>query len=90
MKNTYRVVLVMMLIIALACPLAGAEGLVVPAETKERIIEQYGLNAPPASPVWDWSNVDVGVSGFTDGLLYLCRVIINPLSFMLQEMLYIL
>lgn len=90
MKNTYGIVLVMMLIMALACPLAGAEGLVVPAETKERIIEQYGLDAPPPSPVWDWSSVDVGVSGFTNGLLYLSRVIMNPLGCMLQEMLYIL
>lgn len=90
MKNTYRIVLVMMLIMALACPLAGAEGVGVPAETKERIMEQYGLDAPPASPVWDWSSVDVGGSGLNDGLLFVCRVIINPLGFMLQEMLYIL
>lgn len=90
MKNTYKVVLVMVLVLALACPLAGAEGVAVPAETKERLMEQYGLDAPPASPAWEWSGVDVGGSGFAGGMLFVCRVIMNPLGIILQEMLYIL
>lgn len=89
MKNTYKVVLVMVLVLALACPLAGAEGVAVPAETKERLMEQYGLDAPPL-PVWDFGSIDVGGSGFAEGMLFVCRMIMNPLGIILQEMLYIL
>lgn len=45
MKNTYKIMLSLMLILALTCPVAGAEGAAVPAETQARLMEQYGLDA---------------------------------------------
>ena len=90
MKNTYKIILALMLVLALIGPVvAGAEGTSVPAETQERLMEQYGLDAPPV-PVWDWSSADVGGSGITDGMLFVCRMMLNPLGAVLQEMLYIL
>ncbi|MFC6650511.1 MULTISPECIES: hypothetical protein [Paenibacillus] len=89
MKNTYKIMLSLMLILALIGPVAGAEGVAVPAETRERLMEQYGLDAP-AQPVWDWSSMDIGGSGIVDGMLFVCRMMMNPLGVMLQEMLYIL
>ncbi|MEK3793210.1 hypothetical protein MKX42_15880 [Paenibacillus sp. FSL R7-0204] len=89
MKNTYKVMLSLMLALALIGPVAGAEGAALPAETQARLMEQYGLDAP-ALPLWDWSSVDVGGSGITGGMLFVCRLMLNPLGFLLQEMLYIL
>ncbi|WP_405113825.1 hypothetical protein MHH28_08225 [Paenibacillus sp. FSL K6-1217] len=79
----------LILILALMGQVAGAEGVAVPAETQERIMEQYGLDAP-SPPVWDWSSVDIGGSGITDGMLFVCRMMLNPLGFLLQEIQYIL
>lgn len=89
MKNTYKIMLSLMLVLTLMGQVAGAEGVAVPAETQERLVEQYGLDAPPP-PVWDWSSVDVGVSGITGGMLFVYRMMLNPLGVLLQEMLYIL
>ncbi|MEK3905013.1 hypothetical protein [Paenibacillus sp. FSL R7-0179] len=80
----------LMLVLALIGPaVAGAEGMAVPAETRERLMEQYGLDAPPL-PEWDWSSIDVGSSGITGGMLFMYRLMLNPLGVMLQELLYIL
>lgn len=89
MKNTYKIILSLMLILALIGPVAGAEGAAVPAETQARIMEQYGLDAP-ALPLWDWSSVDIGGSGIGSGMLFVYRMILNPLGVMLLEILYIL
>ncbi|OMF93656.1 hypothetical protein BK147_18250 [Paenibacillus sp. FSL R7-0337] len=90
MKNTYKIMLSLLLVLALIGPVvAGAEGAAVPAETQERLMEQYGLDVPPL-PVWDWSSVDVGGSGIAGGMLFVYRMIVNPLGFLLQEILYIL
>lgn len=89
MKNTYKIMLSLMLIMALIGQVAGAEGAAVPAETQARLMEQYGLDAP-ALPLWDWSSVDVGVSGITGGMLFVYRMMLNPLGVMLLEILYIL
>lgn len=90
MKNTYKIMLSLLLVLALIGPVvAGAEGAAVPAETQERLMEQYGLDAPPL-PVWDWSSVDVGGSGIAGGMLFVYRMFVNPLGFLLQEILYIL
>ncbi|MEK3836207.1 MULTISPECIES: hypothetical protein [unclassified Paenibacillus] len=89
MKNTYKIMLSLMLVLALTCSVAGAEGAAVPAETQARLMEQYGLDAP-ALPLWDWSSIDVGGSGITGGMLFVYRMIFNPLGVMLLEILYIL
>lgn len=89
MKNTYKIMLSLMLILALIGPVAGAEGAAVPAETQARLMEQYGLDAPPL-PVWNWSSMDVGGSGISSGMLFVYRMMLNPLGVMLQEILYIL
>lgn len=89
MKNTYKIILSLMLVLTLMGQVAGAEGVAVPAETQERLVEQYGLDAPPL-PVWDWSSVDVGASGITGGMLFVYRMMLNPLGVLLQVMLYIL
>ncbi|AIQ59024.1 hypothetical protein [Paenibacillus borealis] len=87
MRNKYVSIIAIMLFFTLICSQAGAtEGTVMSTETKERIIEQYGLDSPvTGSP--EWSGMDVGISSPIDVFVMLCRFIVSPLVFTIQEIL---
>ena len=87
MKNRYMAIIAIVLVFMLAFSQAGAaEGEVMSTETKDRIVEQYGLEMPaPAGP--DWSGFDVGISEPVELLIMLCRLIVNPLWFAVHEIL---
>lgn len=87
MRNKYVGIIAMILFLTLICSQAGAsEGTGMSTDTRERIIEQYGLDLPVAgSP--DWSGTDVGISGPVELLVMICRFIVSPLVFTIQEIL---
>lgn len=87
MRNKYVSIIAMILFLTLICSQAGAaEGTGMSPETRERIIEQYGLDSPVAgSP--DWSGMDVGISEPVELLVMICRFIVSPLVFTIQEIL---
>ncbi|QUL52465.1 hypothetical protein KDC22_18605 [Paenibacillus tritici] len=86
MKNRYKAIITIVLVLVLACSQAGAVGRGgVPAdETKERIMEQYGLDVPAPAGA-DWGNIDVGISGVDEFVLRVCRFMVNPLVFIIRE-----
>lgn len=82
----YKIVLMMIaLILMLSCSQAWAsERDVIPIEAKGKIAEQYRLEPPaPVSP--DWSRIDMGISAPVDLFIKLCRFLVNPLVFTVNE-----
>lgn len=57
--------------------------IVIMAETRDRLAEQYGLNlSPPVSR--DWSGIDIGFSNPVELFMMFCRFIADPLMFMIH------
>ncbi|MEK4042359.1 hypothetical protein NSU18_01755 [Paenibacillus sp. FSL H8-0048] len=81
MKITYKVILAKMLILVLASSQAGAEGSAIPAETKERIIEQYRLELlAQTGPSRVGIDFEISGLGETDLFLWLGRFMVNPVG----------
>lgn len=88
MKNTYKVILAHMLVLVLACSQVSAERSAIPAETKERIIEQYGLELPAQTgPGRGGVDFEISRLGVTDLFLWLGRFMVNPVAYIIQKIL---
>ena len=89
MRRKNIAVLAMLFILMMVCIQQSsviADGaIVVDTETKDRLIEQYGLDEPePIKPAL-WSQIDFGISNPISLFVSIGRIFLYPYAFAAQE-----
>ena len=82
MKKKYIAVFMVLFVFLLLIPGYIDAGNGMDSRTKDRLIEQYGLNKSTTS---NWNAVDVGISNPVQLFIIISKVIVNPCVFAVQE-----
>ncbi|MRN52558.1 hypothetical protein [Paenibacillus monticola] len=77
MKKKYLAILMVLCVLCLLCIQPGYveadNGAVIDRETKDRLIQQYGLDKPETS---SWSGVDVGISNLVQFFITVRKILL--------------